>query len=176
MKRNSFINLFFLVVLSMILVSCGGGSPGAPGGSGSGETGCMILPAEVSPSTTLLDASDLTTSENVEVTLSSSDLPNQTGTCTGVTFTQYLVEYVPVPLTSAGPRLDNRTYNGTWFIDANTTATFTLTFWDYFTKLQYRYPKDPHLYHYNVKFTLTGYNVFGKKVTVPFQFEVTTRL
>ncbi len=177
MNRKTLVGLFILMAFAFLLSSCGGsGDPGAPGGSGSGESGCMILVTSVNPSNTLLDASDLTTSESVEVTLSSSDLPNRTGTCTGVTFTQYLVEYVPIPLTSGGPRLDNRTYQGTWFIDANTEETFTLAFWDYFTKYQYRYPQDPNLYTYTVKFTLTGYNVFGKKVTVHFEFQVNTKL
>ena len=177
MKRNSFFTLFVLVLFALLL-SCGGGSgdPGSPGSSGSGETGCMPIVESVAPSNTFLRASNLTESESVDVTISVNDLPNQTGTCTGVTFTQYLVQYEPVPLHSAGPRLNDRIYTGTWYVDANESATFSLTFWDYFTKYEYRYPNDPRIYTYKVKFTMTGYNVFGKKVTVYFEFQVNTKL
>ncbi len=174
-RSIGFLALF--AVLAFLLSSCGGGSsPGAPGTGGGGESGSMLLVESVTPSTTLLDASDVTTTETVEVTIGNYDLPNRTGTASAVTFTSYTVQYITVPLVNGGPFLDNRTYGGTWYVAPNANATFTLPFWDDFTKLQYRYPNDPRLYHYTVIFTLTGYNVFGKKVTVPFQFNVTTKL
>jgi len=177
MKRNSFFGLLILVVFAFLVSSCGGsGSPGSPGTSGGGEAGSMLTVEAVAPSTTLLDASDQLESESVDVTIGNYDLPNRTGTASAITFTRYTVEYKTVPLKNGGPFLDNRTYSGTWYVDANTNATFSLPFWDDYTKLQYRFPKDPHLYHYTVIFTMTGYNVFGKKVTVVFQFNVTTEL
>ena len=176
MKRNSLIGLFILVVFAFLLSSCGGGGSGSPGSSGAGDTGCMPIVESVAPSNTFLSAGNLTESESVNVTIGVYDLPNQTGTCSGVTFTQYKVQYIPIPLHSAGPRLNDRVYTGTWYVDANKNATFTLTFWDYFTKYEYRYPNDPKIYTYDVKFTMTGYNVFGKKITLTFDFQVNTKL
>ncbi len=174
MKRNSFVGLLILVVFTFLVSSCGGGSsPGSPGTSGGGEAGSLLTVEAVSPSNTFLRTSDLTSTETVDVTIGNYDLPNRTGTASAITFTQYTVEYKP--LEPGCPFLDNRTYTGTWYVGANTNATFTLPFWDYYTKLQYRYPNDSHLYRYNVVFTMTGYNVFGKKVTIVFQFNVTTQ-
>ena len=174
MKRNSFFS-FFVLVFFALLLSCGGGSgdPGSPGSGGSGETGCMPIVESVAPSNTYLRASDLTTAESVEVTIGEYDLPNQEGTCTGMTFTKYTVQYMP--LEPGCPFLDNRYYTGTWYVEPNTNATFNLTFWDFYTKLQYRYPNDPRIYRYTVLFTMEGFNVFGKKQTLTFQFEVTTK-
>jgi len=176
MKRKSFFGLLILVIFAFLVSSCGGGSgsPGSPGTSGGGEAGSLLTVESVEPSNTHLDASNLLESESVDVTIGNYDLPNRTGTASAITFTKYTVEYKP--LEPGCPFLHNRYYNGTFFVDANTNATFTLTFWDYYTKLQYRYPNDPRIFRYNVVFTMTGYNVFGKKVTVVFNFDITTKL
>jgi len=171
MKRNGFISLIILFVFALLL-SCGGGSPGSPGSSGSGDTGCMPLVESVEPSNTYLTTQNLTESEHVEVTIGEYDLPNREDTCSGMTFTKYTVQYQPQE--KGCPFLDNRYYTGTWYVEPNTNATFSLPFWDFQTKLQYRYPNDPHIYRYNVLFTLEGYNVFGKKQSITFQFEITT--
>ena len=174
MKRNSFVGLLILIVFTFFLSACGGGSdPGSPGTSGGGEAGSTLLVESVTPSNTYLRANDLTSTETVDVTIGNYDLPNRTGTATAITFTKYTVEYKP--LTPGCPFLDNEYHQGTWFVDANKEATFTLPFWDDHTKLQYRYPNDPRIFHYNVVFTMTGYNIFSKKVTVVFQFNITTK-
>ncbi len=173
MKRNTWKNVLILVVFTFFLISCGSGSPGSPGTSGGSEAGSTLLVESVTPSNTYLRANDLTSTETVDVTIGNYDLPNQTGTATAITFTKYTVEYKP--LTRGCPYLDNEYHQGTWFVDANSTATFTLPFWDDHTKLQYRYPNDPRIFHYNVVFTMTGYNIFSKKVTVVFQFNITTK-
>ena len=174
MKRNRLFAFLTLFVFTFFLMSCGSGSPGSPGTGGGAEAGSTLLVESVTPSTTLLDASDLLSTESVDVTIGNYDLPNRTGTASAITFTKYTVEYKP--RTKGCPFLDNEYHSGTWYVDANKDATFTLPFWDDHTKLQYRYAKDPHLYHYTVKITMTGYNIFSKEVTVFFQFDVTTKL
>ena len=177
-KRKSWVSLFslfILVIFSLALMSCGSGDPGSPGSSGSGETGCMPLPVGVSPSNTVLTTQNLSETETVDVTISISDLPNQTDTCTAVTFTNYTVEFRP--LTEGCPFIDSENYSGTWYAEPNSSTTLSLAFWNDHSKLQYRYQKgenNPRIYHYNLFFTMYGYNVFGKRLTVTFQFQVTT--
>jgi len=182
MKKHSLAYLFVLGIITILLVSCGSGSPGSPGSGGGGSSGSMLLVEAVTPSNTFVRTSDLTTTETVQVEIGNYDLPNQKNTATAVTFTKYTVEYKP--LEPGCPHLDNRYYNGTFYaapnVDPDCTSVpvvncFTLTFFDYYTKLQYRYANDPHLYRYNVVITMTGYNVFGKEVTVVFQFNITTQ-
>ena len=182
MRGKLFIRLLILFAFTLMVSSCGGGSPGSPGTGGGGSAGSMLLVEAVTPSATFVRTSDLTSTETVQVEIGNYDLPNQKGTATAVTFTKYTVEYKP--LEPGCPHLDNRYYNATFYaapnVDPDCTAEpvvncFTLTFFDYYTKLQYRYANDPHLYRYNVVVTMTGYNVFSKKVTVVFQFNITTQ-
>ncbi|MBW1658998.1 MAG: hypothetical protein JRJ48_00685 [Deltaproteobacteria bacterium] len=128
MKRNSFFS-FFVLVFFALLLSCGSGDPGSPGSDGSGETGCMPIIESVAPTNTFLTTGNLTSAESVEVTIGEYDLPNREGTCSGMTFTKYTVEYKP--LEPGCPFLDNRYYTGTWYVEPNTNATFNLTFWDF---------------------------------------------
>jgi len=175
--------VFLFVLLAFLLSSCGSSSSGAPGSEGSGESGSMLLVESITPSNTYVRPNDLTSTETVIVAIGNYDLPNRTGTASAVTFTKYTVEYKPRE--PGCPFLDNRYYSGT-FYDAPNVAPdctadpkvncFTLTFFDFYTKLQYRYPNDPKLYRYTVLITLEGFNVFGVKVSVPFQFEITTKL
>ncbi len=182
MKKCGWSLIGLICILALFLFSCGGGSSGGPGTSGSGQTGSMLLVEAVSPSNTFIRTSDLTSAESVQIEIGNYDLPNQKNTATAVTFTKYTVEYKP--LEAGCPHLDNRTYNATLYVapnvqpDCTTTPVvncYTLTFFDYYTKLQYRYANTSLLYRYNVVFTLTGYNVFGKKATLVFQFNITTQ-
>ncbi len=165
-----------LVLVSLIffmLSACGGGSPGSPGTSGGSKAGSLLLVESVVPSNTFVTTSDLTKTETVTVTIGNYDLPNLKDTATAITFTKYTVEYKP--LEPGCPFLDNRYYNGTWYVGPNTHAAFKLAFFDFYTKLQYRYPNDPRIYRYEVIFTMEGENIFGRKVTVTFQFDITTK-
>ncbi|RTZ92141.1 MAG: hypothetical protein DSY91_04045, partial [Deltaproteobacteria bacterium] len=114
MKRKSWVGLFILIVFAFMLSSCGGGSgdPGSPGSGGSGDTGCMPLVESVTPQSFFLRASNLTETQSVDVTIGEYDLPNQTGTCTGMTFTSYTVYYKPT--VQGCPFLDNEYYPCTW--------------------------------------------------------------
>jgi len=172
-RRTRYLLLFVASLSWAMLFACGGGAPGSPGTSGGSEAESMLLVESVVPSNTYVTTADLTSTETVEVTIGNYDLPNFKDTASAINFTKYTVEYKPME--PGCPFLDNRYYNGIWFVGPQASATFKLAFFDFYTKLQYRYPNDPAIYRYNVIFTLEGVNVFGEKVTVTFQFEITTK-